>query len=597
MKKFKAESQKLLNMMINSIYTNKEIYLRELVSNASDAIDKRYFNSLKDGETGVNREDFTIDVTVDKEKRTLVVADNGCGMDEGELDKNLGVLAHSGTMEFKEENKGEAIGQFGVGFYSAFMASSSVTVLSRKYGSDKAYMWESDGMEGYSITEAQKDGCGTEVILHIKDNGEENFDEYLEKDEIRRIIKKYSDYIRYPIMLHCGEENERVNSGIPLWKKPKEEVSEEEFNNFYRERFHDYNLPLEVFPVNVEGAVSFTSLVYIPSVAPMDYYSRDFECGLELYSNGVLIMEKCKELIPDYFGFVKGVVDSSDFALNISRETVAHNRQLNVINTALCKRVKKELLKLLTQQRDKYNSFFDNFGTQLKYGIYESYGANRDILEELLLFKTLNSDSPLLLSEYKSNMKDGQKYIYYANGSADIVKSLPQIEECREKGYDVLCLTQPIDELMLKILTSYADVEYKSINEGSERNTERKADEFEQKLLDFMKESLGDKVEKVVLSPGLKTHAVCLSAVGDISIEMEKIYAQIMQGANIKAKKVLEINPEHKLFVRIKTLFESDKDSLKKLTDVLYAQALLIEGVSPENPSRFVDEVCELLGN
>ena len=617
MKKFRAESQKLLEMMIDSVYTHREIFLRELISNAADAIDKQYYKSLSGGESGMNRGDYSIRITADKEKRTLTVSDNGCGMNDSEMEENLGTIAHSGTGIFRSENAGseaagEVIGQFGVGFYSAFMVAKKVEVISRPYGSEKAYKWSSEGVSGYTVEETDKESNGTDVILYLKDNeGEENYDEFLDTYELKALVRKYSDYIRYPIILNVeifepdpekkGEsfkkfEDQTVNSMVPLWKKKKSELTEEETDNFYRDKFHDYDKPLLTIPVNVEGAVSFSGLLFVPSRAPYDFYSKEYERGLELYGNGVLITEKCAELIPEYFAFVRGVVDSSDLSLNLSREMLQHNRQLKAIASAVEKKIRNALLELMKEDTEKYEKFFGVFGTQLKYGIYTSFGADKDKIEDLLIYRLADNGDYTSLADYVENMKDGQEAVYYACGqSVEGIRAMPQMEFIAEKGYEVLAMTENVDEFVVKLLDKYKDKPFKSISGESGEEKKEELSKIQEDAIAFVGKTLGDKVSEVRASSRLKNHPVCFVEAGELSIEMEKILNSMPNAQTVNAKKVLEINLNHPVFAKITELFESDKEALEKLSFVLYDQARLIAGLELDNPAEFSQNVCDLI--
>ncbi len=620
MKKFKAESQKVLDMMINSIYTNKEIFLRELLSNCSDALDKLYFKSLNGGLSGMTREDFKIEIEVDKDKRTLTISDNGIGMTKDELENNLGVIAKSGSQDFKNENKDSAdkgdisiIGQFGVGFYSAFMVAEKVEVLSKAYGSDEANLWVSSGAEGYDVKPAVKATNGTQITLYLKpDTDDEKYSEFLEEYKIRSLVKKYSDYIKYPIKMMTthyqapeneGEEGketqslETVNSMTPLWKKNKNEITEEEYNEFYKSVFMDYEDPLKVIHMSAEGVVDFKALLFIPANAPYNYYSKNYEKGLKLYTNGVLIADKNKDLLPDYFGFVKGIVDS-EVDLNVSRETVQQSRQLKLIASNIEKKIKNELSSMLETDREKYEKFYKAFGLQLKFGLYESWGSKKDVLQDLLMFHSVKEDKLVTFKEYVSKMSEDQKYIYYATGkSVDGIKLLPQCEKVLESGYDILCFTDDVDEFAIKFLTKYDEKEFRSVSSSDlGLKEEETAYEDAKEITDFMKDALDGKVADVKISTRLKSHPVCISAQGDVSVEMEKVLnANPNKQMDVKAEKVLEINANHPIYGKIKTLFETDKDKLKNLTKVLYAQAQLIEGLTVENPTEITDVICGLL--
>lgn len=617
MKKFRAESQKLLEMMIDSVYTHREIFLRELISNAADAIDKQYYKSLSGGESGMNRGDYSIRITADKEKRTITVSDNGCGMNDSEMEENLGTIAHSGTGIFRSENAGseaagEIIGQFGVGFYSAFMVAKKVEVISRPYGSEKAYKWSSEGVSGYTVEETDKESNGTDVILYLKDNEEEeNYDEFLDTYELKALVRKYSDYIRYPIIMNVeifepdpekkGEsfkkfEDQTVNSMVPLWKKKKSELTEEETDNFYRDKFHDYDKPLLTIPVNVEGAVSFSGLLFVPSRAPYDFYSKEYERGLELYGNGVLITEKCAELIPEYFAFVRGVVDSSDLSLNLSREMLQHNRQLKAIASAVEKKIRNALLELMKEDTEKYEKFFGVFGTQLKYGIYTSFGADKDKIEDLLIYRLADNGDYTSLADYVENMKDGQEAVYYACGqSVEGIRAMPQMEFIAEKGYEVLAMTENVDEFVVKLLDKYKDKPFKSISGESGEEKKEELSKIQEDAIAFVGKTLGDKVSEVRASSRLKNHPVCFVEAGELSIEMEKILNSMPNAQTVNAKKVLEINLNHPVFAKITELFESDKEALEKLSFVLYDQARLIAGLELDNPAEFSQNVCDLI--
>ena len=625
MKQFKAESKRLLDLMIHSIYTHQEIFLRELISNASDAIDKLYYKSLQDGDTGLNRDDFCITIDIDKENRNLVITDNGCGMTKEELENNLGVIAKSGSLNFKQtqekQDEIDIIGQFGVGFYSAFMVSDCVTVHTRAYGSDEAYEWKSKGVEGYSITPCEKESHGTQIILHIKPNtDEENYDEYLDSFRIQCIVKKYSDYIRYPIQMDVekprlkegsGEKPEfetvvektTLNSMVPIWRKRKSEVTDEEYESFYQEKFYDFEKPLRIIHSNTEGVCTYSALLFIPSKAPSDYYTRQYETGLQLYASGVMIMERCEDLLPEYFGFVRGLVDSQDLSLNISREMLQHDRQLQLIESRLEKKIKSELESMMNNDRETYETFFQNFGLQLKFGAYADYGAHKEVLQDLLMFYSSSEKKLVSLKEYVSRMKEGQESIYYACGdNLARIETMPQIELLKDKGLEVLYLTDDVDEFVLKTISNYEDKSFKNISSDDlnlESEEEKKSNEAQieknKDLLDFMKESLNDKVAKVVLSQRLKSHPVCLSTEGEITLEMEKVLNAMPSGGNVKAIRVLEINANHPIFQTLQTLFEHDKDKLNSYTNLLYGQALLMEGMPIEDPVTFSNQICDLM--
>ncbi len=625
MKQFKAESKRLLDLMIHSIYTHQEIFLRELISNASDAIDKLYYKSLQDGDTGLNRDDFCITIDIDKENRNLIITDNGCGMTKEELENNLGVIAKSGSFNFKQtqekQDEIDIIGQFGVGFYSAFMVSDCVTVHTRAYGSDEAYEWKSKGVEGYSITPCEKESHGTQIILHIKPNtDEENYDEYLDSFRIQCIVKKYSDYIRYPIQMDVekprlkegsGEKPEfetvvektTLNSMVPIWRKRKSEVTDEEYESFYQEKFYDFEKPLRIIHSNTEGVCTYSALLFIPSKAPSDYYTRQYETGLQLYASGVMIMERCEDLLPEYFGFVRGLVDSQDLSLNISREMLQHDRQLQLIESRLEKKIKSELESMMNNDRETYETFFQNFGLQLKFGAYADYGAHKEVLQDLLMFYSSSEKKLVSLKEYVSRMKEEQESIYYACGdNLERIETMPQIELLKEKGLEVLYLTDDVDEFVLKTIANYENKSFKNISSDDlnlESEEEKKSNEAQieqnKDLLDFMKESLSDKVAKVVLSQRLKSHPVCLSTEGEITLEMEKVLNAMPSGGNVKAIRVLEINANHPIFQTLQTLFEHDKDKLKSYTNLLYGQALLMEGMPIEDPVTFSNQICDLM--
>jgi molecular chaperone HtpG len=625
-KQFKAESKRLLDMMINSIYTHKEIFLREVISNASDAIDKLYFKSLTDTSVGMNKSDFAINIAVDKEKKTLTISDNGIGMTEEDLENNLGTIANSGSFAFKKDNDlgddVDIIGQFGVGFYSTFMVAKEVTVVTKAYGSEQAFMWKSNGVDGYTVEPCEKeDGVGTTITLLMKDDTDDDkYSKYLDEHQIQSLVKKYSDYIRFPIRMEIehthyhddGEEPEvhkaieTLNSMTPIWKKNKNELKEEDYNNFYVEKFFDYETPITHIHSKNEGICTYDALLYIPARAPFDYYSKDYEKGLQLYSSGVMIMEKCADLLPDYFSFVKGVVDSEDLSLNISRELLQHDRQLKMIEKNLEKAIKNELKKLMKNDREKYEKFYKVFGLQFKFGIYQSYGAANEMLQDLLMFPSSFEGKNVTLDEYVERMKEDQKNIYYACGeSKERIEMLPQLEKVKEKGYEVLYCTQDIDEFALKVLMKYKDKQFKSISDADldldteeEKEQAKKLDEENKDLFEFMQKAIADKVKTVRLSKKLKSHPVCLSSDGGpITIEMEKVLNAMPQnnGEKVKAEKALEINPEHPIFAKLKELFESDKDKLGDYTKLLYDQALLIEGMSIDDPVEFANLVCSLM--
>ena len=633
MKQFQAESKRLLDLMINSIYTHKEIFLRELISNASDAIDKLYYQTLQDGDTGLNRDDFFIQLTADKENRRLVIEDNGCGMTDQELEENLGTIAKSGSLDFKQTNEQkdgvEIIGQFGVGFYAAFMVAKHVTVESLAYGSSQAYRWESSGAEGYTVEPCEKETRGTRITLDLKDNtDDENYDDFLDQYRLKSLVKKYSDYIRYPIRMEMHKsrqkpkpenasddykpeyedytEVETLNSMVPLWRKNKNEIKPEEYNDFYKSKFGDYEDPLRVIHSNAEGVATYNALLFIPAHAPFDYYTKNFEKGLQLYSNGVLIMDKCADLLPNYFSFVRGLVDSQDLSLNISREMLQHDRQLHVIAGRLEKKIKSELESMLRNDREKYEQFFQAFGLQLKYGVYSDYGMHKELLQDLLLFYSSKEKKFVTLKEYVSRMPEGQKYIYYASGeSTSKIDLLPQTEALKDRGYEILYLTDEVDEFALRVMMNYDEKEFKSVtSEDLGLETDEEKEEMKKKveenkdLLNFLKDALDGGVQQVILSTKLKSHPVCLSAGGPLSLEMEKILNS-MPGAEkdqpVKAQRVLEINANHPIFERLRALYTDDQEKLKKYAKLLYTQALLIEGVPVEDPVAFSNAVCDLM--
>lgn len=628
-KQFKAESKRLLDMMIHSIYTHKEIFLRELISNASDAMDKLYFRSLTDEKVGMNREDFAIDLKIDKDARTLTITDNGIGMTQEELEKNLGTIANSGSLKFKNENKLEddvdIIGQFGVGFYSAFMVAKRVTVRSKAYGSDEAYQWQSEGVDGYTIEPCDKETAGTEILLEIKDDTEdETYSEFLEQYRIQGLVKKYSDYIRYPIRMDMTKsrrketenadkdaapeyeeyvENETLNSMVPLWRKNKSELTDADYNAFYKEKFFDYNEPLLHIHTKSEGTATFNALLYIPSKAPYDYYTKEYEKGLQLYSSGVMIMEKCADLLPDYFSFVKGLVDSEDLSLNISRELLQHDRQLKIIAKALEKSIRNELTKLLKNDRAAYEKFFEAFGLQLKFGVYNGYGMNKDALKDLLLFYSSSEKKPVTLAEYVSRMKEDQTCIYYATGeNIARIDHLPQTELVKDKGFEILYLTENVDEFAIKMLMNYEGKEFKSVSAGDlDLETEEEKKEIKEKskehadLFTDMQKALEGKVKSVRLSQRLKSHPVCLTSEGALSLEMEKVLNAMPTDQKVQADRVLEINPEHPIFAKLVQLQKENPDKLNAYAKLLYDQALLIEGMSIEDPVAFSNQICELM--
>lgn len=625
-KQFKAESKKLLDMMINSIYTHKEIFLRELISNASDALDKLYFRSLTDDTVGMNRSDFHIRLAVDKDARTLTVTDNGIGMTGEELEQNLGTIAKSGSLNFKQENDTKAaddvevIGQFGVGFYSAFMVADKVTVESKAFGADTANCWTSTGADGYTLEPCDKADCGTVITLHLKENTEEeNYDEFLEPYRIQGLVKKYSDYIRYPIIMQMSHQvpnpdkegetvtevaDETLNSMVPLWRKAKSELKPEDYNAFYKQRFGDYEDPVDVMHFKTEGQATFDALLYIPKNPPFDYYTKEFEKGLALYSNGVLIMEKCPDLLPDHFSFVRGLIDSADLSLNISREMLQHDHQLKIIAKAINRKIKNELTRMLKNEREKYEAFFKTFGVQLKFGVYANYGAEKDDLKDLLLFRSSAGEGMMTLKEYVDGMAEGQDTIYYACGdTAEKIALLPQTDAVLSKGYQVLYLTDDVDEFALQMLMEYDGKKFANITKDDlnlESEDEKKA--MEQKnadakgLLDTMKEALGEEVSAVKFSGNLGSHAVCLSAEGYLSMEMEKVLSSMPDGGQgAKAQLVLEINDKHPLAEKLFALLKDDPETLKKYTKILYDQARLISGLDVQNPTALADSIVDMM--
>ncbi len=630
MKKFKTESKRMLDLVINSIYTNREIFLRELLSNASDAIDKLYFKGLTEGLSGLTRDDFSIDISIDKDARTLKITDNGIGMTDEELENNLGTIAKSGSFDFKNANASDnpevdIIGQFGVGFYSAFMVAKRVEVLSKAYGCEEAYLWSSEGADGYEIKKAEKEVCGTEITLYLKDNaGEDSYNEFLEEYKIKELVKKYSDYIRYPIKMlvttyeydndeECDchdEECERehnhsepkevkkiqvLNSMTPVWRKTKSELKENEYEEFYKEEFYDAKNPLRSIYTSAEGAIDYKALLFIPETIPYNYYSKNYEKGLKLYTSGVMITDKCADLLPDYFNFVKGVVDS-EVTLNISRETVQQNRQLNAIKNNLEKKIKAELLTMLKNDREKYETFFDNFGLNLKYGIYSSFGMTSEALTDLLMFKSAKSGKYLTLQEYVDNAVDGQKSIYYATGkTVDACKALPKLAAVLDKGYDVLCLTEDVDEFCVKMLGKFKDLDFKSY-ESEEVDTGESV-EIDKDVESAVLEVLKDKIVKVKLSKNLKEHPVSLTSEGELSIEMEKVFAKMPSGAsgNIKAQKVLEINADHPVYEKLIETVSADRERFDDLVTVLFDQACLIAGLEVDDVTNLTDKIFKLI--
>lgn len=626
-KQFQAESKRLLDLMINSIYTHKEIFLRELISNASDAIDKLYYHSLADNITGLAREDFAINLIPDKEGRRLTIRDNGCGMTSEELESNLGTIAKSGSLAFKQENGEQKedidiIGQFGVGFYSAFMVAKHVCVTTKPFGSDKAWRWESSGADGYTIEECSKDSHGTEIVLEMKDDtDDEKYSEFLDTYHIQNLIKKYSDYIRYPIRMDmersrlkegCPEdkpeyesytENVTLNSMVPIWKKNKAELKDEDYNNFYKDKFMDYEDPIKVIHSSTEGTATYNALLYIPARAPYNYYSRDYEKGLQLYASGVLIMDKCADLLPDCFSFVRGLVDSQDLSLNISRELLQHDRQLKTIAGRLEKKIHSELLAMLKNDREKYEGFWKNFGLQLKYGVYDGFGAKKDLLQDLLLFYSSSEKKNVTLEEYAGRMKESQKYIYYACGeTVERINLLPQTERLRDQGFEILYLTDDVDEFAFKMMHAFQEKEFRSVSDSDlgleteeEKEEMKKLGDENQDMLTFLKEALDGKVKEVRLTSRLKTHPVCLSSDGPLSLEMEKVLNAAPTGQKVSAERVLELNSGHPVFETLCKLYNGDKEKLKGYAALLYNQALLIEGLPIDDPVAFSNEVCGLM--
>ena len=623
-KQFKAESKRLLDLMINSIYTHKEIFLREIISNASDACDKLCYQALTDESVGLNRKDFKIELKVDKENRLITVSDNGIGMDKEDLENNLGVIASSGSYKFKQEVGDDAkdtdvIGQFGVGFYSAFMVADHITVVTKKYGSDTAYMWQSAGADGYTITECEKDGVGTDIIMHVKpDTDDEKYSEFLESWRLQELVRKYSDYIRFPIRMEVSKtrkkegcpddkpeyetytEVETLNSMVPIWQRRKANVKPEEYNKFYRDKFHDYTDPQRVIAVSAEGAVTYKALLFIPGATPFDYYTKEYEKGLQLYSNGVLIMDKCADLLPEHFRFVRGVVDSPDLSLNISRELLQHDRQLKVIAANLEKKIKNELVKMMKDDREGYETFWKNFGRQIKFGVTANYGAGKDLLSDLLLFYSSTEKKLVTLEEYVGRMKEDQKYIYYAAGETlDKVDKLPQTELLKDKGIEILYFTEDIDEFCAQVVRDKDGKELRSIldqeiEEGAEKKAEEAADSHKA-AFDFVKEALGGKVKEVKASTRLKSHPVCLTAGEGLSFEMEKYFQAVQPDSPIKADRILELNVEHPVFQALENAVAEDPEKAKKYAQLLYSQALLIAGLPLDDPSGYTDLVCELM--
>jgi molecular chaperone HtpG len=622
-KQFKTESKRLLDLMIHSIYTHKEIFLRELISNASDAIDKIYYRALTDENLKFDKDDYCIRITPDKEERLLTISDTGIGMTQEELEENLGVIAKSGSFDFKREVESkdgfDIIGQFGVGFYSAFMVADVVTVISRALGSDQAWKWEAKGVDGYTIEPATRDATGTDIILKIKaDSDEESYGEYLDEYRLKSIVKKYSDFIRYPIKMNVTGSRQKkdddkeyetyieeqvLNSMVPIWRKNKNELKDEDYESFYSEKHFGFDKPIRHIHISADGAVRYDAVLFIPEKAPYDFYTKEYEKGLELYANGVLIMNKCADLLPDYFSFVKGLVDSEDLSLNISRELLQHNRQLKLIAKNIKNKIRGELLNLQKNDREKYEEFYKAFGRQLKYGIYSDFGANREDLQDLILFTSSREKKMVTLEEYVSRMKEGQKYIYYASGeSAERIEKLPQTELVLDKGMEILYFTDDVDEFAIRMLSEYKEKQFKSVSGGDlgledekEEKQDEKEDKAEKDLFAFMKETLGDKVADVRASRRLKNHPVCLSSEGELTIEMEKVLNSLPSDQKMTARKVLEINTHHSVYNSLKTAMESDREKARLYTNILYDQALLIEGLPVENPVAFADDICKLM--
>lgn len=624
-KQFKSESKRLLDLMINSIYTHKEIFLRELISNASDAIDKSYYKSLTDPSIEFNKDDFYIRISVNEDERTLQISDTGIGMTKDELDSNLGTIAKSGSFDFKSNNEAkdgvDIIGQFGVGFYSAFMVAEKVTVITKALGSNEAYKWESSGADGYTITDYEKDSVGTDIILKIKESNDDvDYDEFLDSYNLKNLVKKYSNFIKYPIKMMMkkrkkkeGTENEFedyfedevLNSMVPIWRKNKSELTKEDYENFYMEKHFGFDKPLKYTHVSVEGITSYNAILYIPSRAPFDFYTKEFERGLELFSNGVLIMNKCGDLLPDYFGFVQGLVDSADLSLNISREILQHDRQLQFIAKKIKEKIKSELLSMLKDERDNYVTFFNNFGRTLKFGLYSEWGANKETLQDLVMFYSSTEKKLVTLDEYVSRMKEDQKYIYYATGeNVNNIAKLPQTEMVADKGYEILYFTDEIDEFAIKVLMNYNEKEFKNVSSAdldlkSEGEEDKQVSDENKDIFSYMKDALNGKVKEVRASKRLKTHPVCLATEGELSIEMEKVLKSMpdSMAGDVHAEKILEINTDHKMFEKIKMYHETDKEKLKKLSSILYNQALLIEGLQIEDPVQYANDVYELINN
>lgn len=628
-KAFKSESKRLLDLMINSIYTHREIFMRELISNANDALDKLYYLSLIDENISFNRDNFYIRIEADKDSRTLTITDTGIGMTKEELEDNLGTIAKSGSLAFKNENElnedVDIIGQFGVGFYSAFMVADHVTVTTRRAGSEQAYCWESFGADGYEITECQKDEVGTKIVLELKkDTDDDNYSEFLDEYRIRGLVKKHSDYIKYPIKMMVTKqrrkegveegaedayesysEDETLNSMVPLWRRSKSELKDEDYHNFYKEKYFDYQEPLKTIHTSADGAVSYQALLFVPARAPFDYYTKEFQKGLQLYANGVLIMDKCEDLLPDYFGFVRGLVDSADLSLNISREMLQHDRQLKLIASNIKKKIKSELEHMMKSDREKYEKFYEAFARPLKFGMYDNYGADKDFLVDLVMFYSSTEKKLVSLKEYVSRMKEEQTSIYYACGaSTEAIDRLPQTEAVKEKGYEILYFTEDVDEFAIKVLMQYEGKDFKSVSSGDlkledeqEKKQEEGAKEENKDLFTFMKEALDGKVEDVRPSVRLKSHPVCLSAEGEVSLEMEKVLNAMPGGQGVNARRVLELNINHPAFDSLKKMFESDKEKAKKFTAVLYNCALLMEGLPIDDPTAFTTDASDLISS
>ena len=622
-KQFQAESKRLLELMINAIYSQKEVFLRELISNSSDAIDKVYYKTLTDESLTFNRSDYFIKIIPNKEEKTLTIVDTGIGMTREELEENLGTIAKSGSLAFKQETEMEEdydiIGQFGVGFYAAFMVADKVTVISKAFGNDEAYKWESEGADGYTIEPAEKKSVGTEITLTLKDDSEdESYSEFLEEYRLREIIKKYSDFIRYPIKMDVTKskpkdddsdeyveyvEEETINSMIPIWKKNRRELTEEDYENFYQEKHYGFDKPLTYIHTSVDGTIRYHAILYIPETMPFNYYSEEYEKGLELYANGVLIMNKCPELLPDYFSFVKGMVDSDDLSLNISREMLQHDRQLKMIERNITRRIKTELQNMMKNDREKYEKFYNVFGRQLKYGVYSDFGQHKDVLQDLLLFYSSKEKKLVSLKEYVERMPEDQKYIYYATGeSNERIEKLPQAELIRDKGYEMLYFTEDVDEFAIRMLATYEEKEFKNVSSGDlgletdeEKEAAKKETDEHKQLFKKMKDILQDNVTDVIASKRLRSHPVCFSTEGDVSIEMEKVLQQMPDGQSVKAQKVLEINTDHEVFQALKNVYEADEEKLKLYTNLLYNQALLIEGLPIEDPVSFTNDICKVM--